>query len=822
MPSRDVPEIERYGIGGDHEGTWMAKHPDGLYVTYEDHQQVAAAKDKEGKEAQAELAKLRADVRYHEHQERKAEEQLDRAGVEKYDSEDRADSTDDSAGQPWANWWRIRFLRRRAEKAEKLVAAKDERIADLERELEEAANARFEEGCEECGARAQKAEATLASLIERLTGEEAQAAVVEFLDSWRFCPVSQASGAARSCLDDAAKQLLAALDQALSTQPDHHQELQQHLEEVGAENLRHERNFWRWKCGRRDEALAEWNRFKEELAPALAGFFARRAGWESLAAYQAAVKKDPLNEDEDDFTGEAEEALRFVDTHFAESMRRQAMSEDILRCEELEQAADSLTQPNPVGAEAELAAINEVGFEEVLKLRDELEAMTRARDLCKQQTAKANERLEKTREAWRHEKERADGAQDELDRERRRKNLGPQGAPNPVGAEAEAAEIRAAIESGSSPEAKAIHVLRKFMCCRAGEQWVEHGLLRPFRYTMVPVGAEAKAAPIALAVAHFRIEATRERTKGREVGGGPLGGLHRARAQVWEKAAEYAERASPVGAEARGEDDEFEIRWRNASRRAEQALDQLEGARAVLERIATGRSVTDIQGEYEKEGPLSAEECRRLAADALRHRPVQPAPQDHKCICADDAQGDPLGFDSRDPVTAKPCPVHSPEYFTQDHTTAASEPSSESPGNSGEWREQFVALRDRLFGAEALDAAGRVKIETTYPHRSVDLDKRREIIAAAWNVATGHDHSLLLTQPVPGNSGGVEEAARKIESEAADARKAAEGLLDPQAKAAHNGRAQALDWSAQNLRKLAAPTQPPSPQSDPAVSEEEQ
>ena len=41
--------------------------------------------------------------------------------------------------------------------------------------------------------------------------------VVEFLDSWRFCPVSEATAASRSCLEDAAKQLVAALP--ASTQP---------------------------------------------------------------------------------------------------------------------------------------------------------------------------------------------------------------------------------------------------------------------------------------------------------------------------------------------------------------------------------------------------------------------------------------------------------------------------------------------------------------------------------------------------------------------------------------------------------------------------
>jgi hypothetical protein len=66
---------------------------------------------------------------------------------------------------------------------------------------------------------------------------------------------------------------------------------------------------------------------------------------------------------------------------------------------------------------AELEAINEGGFDEVIELREQQKAMTEARDLCKRQTAEANrrheqtkERLEKTREVWQHEKERADQA----------------------------------------------------------------------------------------------------------------------------------------------------------------------------------------------------------------------------------------------------------------------------------------------------------------------------------------------------------------------------------------------------------------------------
>lgn len=41
--------------------------------------------------------------------------------------------------------------------------------------------------------------------------DDPQKVIVDFLDSWRFCPVSEASDPSRSCLEDAASQLLAAL-----------------------------------------------------------------------------------------------------------------------------------------------------------------------------------------------------------------------------------------------------------------------------------------------------------------------------------------------------------------------------------------------------------------------------------------------------------------------------------------------------------------------------------------------------------------------------------------------------------------------------------
>ena len=49
-----------------------------------------------------------------------------------------------------------------------------------------------------------------------------------------------------------------------------------------------------------------------------------------------------------------------------------------------------------------------------------------------------------------------------------------------------AGEIAHVVEYGDSREAQAARVLRKFMCCPAGRNLVEYGLLRPFRLTAVP------------------------------------------------------------------------------------------------------------------------------------------------------------------------------------------------------------------------------------------------------------------------------------------------------------------------------------------------
>lgn len=73
-------------------------------------------------------------------------------------------------------------------------------------------------------------------------------------------------------------------------------------------------------------------------------------------------------------------------------------------------------------AQAEVEAINEGGFDEVIELREQLKAMTDARDLCKRQTAEANqrhdqtkERLEKAYEVWEHETQRANDLQARLE-----------------------------------------------------------------------------------------------------------------------------------------------------------------------------------------------------------------------------------------------------------------------------------------------------------------------------------------------------------------------------------------------------------------------
>lgn len=91
----------------------------------------------------------------------------------------------------------------------------------------------------------------------------------------------------------------------------------------------------------------------------------------------------------------------------------------------------------------------------------------------------------------------------------------------------------------------------------------------------------------------------------------------------------------------------------------------------------------------------------------------------------------------------------------------------ESPGNSGEWQEQFLALKDRLFSEETRKAALAAGIEVRDAHARDRLSDRPTgkpdhedivfaVLRAAWNHATGHEFSVNLTQPIPGNSGGVE------------------------------------------------------------------
>lgn len=49
------------------------------------------------------------------------------------------------------------------------------------------------------------------SVLEEAFGDEALVVIADFLSSWSFCPVSQSSAPARSCLEDAASQLRDAL-----------------------------------------------------------------------------------------------------------------------------------------------------------------------------------------------------------------------------------------------------------------------------------------------------------------------------------------------------------------------------------------------------------------------------------------------------------------------------------------------------------------------------------------------------------------------------------------------------------------------------------
>lgn len=44
--------------------------------------------------------------------------------------------------------------------------------------------------------------------------EKEQQVVVDFLDAWRYCPVSSSPNPSRRCLENTAEQLLAALQEA--------------------------------------------------------------------------------------------------------------------------------------------------------------------------------------------------------------------------------------------------------------------------------------------------------------------------------------------------------------------------------------------------------------------------------------------------------------------------------------------------------------------------------------------------------------------------------------------------------------------------------
>lgn len=62
-----------------------------------------------------------------------------------------------------------------------------------------------------------------------------------------------------------------------------------------------------------------------------------------------------------------------------------------------------------------------------------------------------------------------------------------------------AQEFAYVVEHGTSPEAAAIRTLRSFMCCKAGRDLVEHGLIRPFRVdeTYRAEGMQAERARVA-------------------------------------------------------------------------------------------------------------------------------------------------------------------------------------------------------------------------------------------------------------------------------------------------------------------------------------
>jgi len=152
--------------------------------------------------------------------------------------------------------------------------------------------------------------------------------------------------------------------------------------------------------------------------------------------------------------------------------------------------------------------------------------------------------------------------------------------------------------------------------------------------------------------------------------------------------------------------EEWQERHRRCCKRAEHALDVIEGYRGVLERIATETRVVDIQGEYEKSEPLTAAECRALAASALDN---PPAPQQHveqpACTCLEGV-----------PNSADDCPIHQqqpkggdasarPDNPSQgrDRSTVVAEPGVDVPGARPEISELAEDLRAMARDAERPD-----------------------------------------------------------------------------------------------------------------------
>ena len=135
--------------------------------------------------------------------------------------------------------------------------------------------------------------------------------------------------------------------------------------------------------------------------------------------------------------------------------------------------------------------------------------------------------------------------------------------------------------------------------------------------------------------------------------------------------------------------------------------------------------------------------------------------------------------------------------------------SQQSSTTSNSLSDAFRELREN---DEAVARIGRaINCATVSDHPRHPRARNAIDAVFAYLVANGNS----LSREPGDRELGVERAARKFESEAAEARKAAASTNDPQAKAAHNGRAQLLAWSANRLRTIAYP-QPLSPQVDPS------